>query len=148
MRCGQLIFGAALVVASLGRLAHAQTERSLPEAAALFDTTVAHLVDLELAIIHSRAQGRSAPHPDVTVLLRQIASLRELLAGLPDTAEVNAAVRSHLVRALHARLASVLVAQRLVAMRQDPAQPPGHTLRKEEELLRARLRDLGAAEPQ
>jgi hypothetical protein len=148
MRCGRLIFWVAVVFASLDRPAYGQTERSLPEAAALFDTAVAHLVDLELAIIHSRAQGRSAPHPDVTVPLQQIASLRELLAGLSDSAEVSAAVQSHLGRALHARLASILVTQRLLAIRQDPAQPSVHTLKNEEALLRARLRDLGAEEPQ
>jgi hypothetical protein len=148
MRYGYLVVGLALVVAGGARPSLAQTERPLPEAAALFDTAIAHLVDLELAIIQSRAQGKSAPHPDVTVPLQQLSSLRELLVGFADTAEVNAAVRSQLGRALHARLASTIVAQRLMALLQDSAQPALHTLRKEEELLRARLRELGLPEPQ
>ena len=147
MRCRYLVVGLAMVVAGVARPSLAQTERSLPDAAALFDTAVAHLVDLELALIQARAQGKSAPHPDVTVPIQQISSLRELLVGLSDTAEVNAAVRSQLVRALHARLASTMVAQRLLAVRQDSAPPDQHTLPKEEELLRARLRELGIPEP-
>jgi hypothetical protein len=146
MQCAQLIFGVAAGIACLVGPAGAQTERPLPEAAALFDTAVAHLIDLELAVIHARAQGQAVPHPDVTVPLRQIASLRDLLAAVPDSVAVNAAIRGQLVRALHARLASVLVTQRLVTMRQDPTQPSPHTLRKEEELLRKRLRDLGATQ--
>ena len=147
MRCRYLLVGFAMVVAGVARPSLAQTERSLPDAAALFDTAVAHLVDLELALIQARAQGKSAPHPDVTVPIQQISSLRELLVGLSDTAEVNAAVRSQLVRALHARLASTMVAQRLLAVRQDSAPPDQHTLPKEEKLLRARLRELGVHEP-
>jgi hypothetical protein len=147
MRHRYWVVGFALVLAGFARPSLAQPERSLPEAAALFDTAVAHLVDLELALIQARAQGKAAPHPDVRVP-QQVASLRELLLGLADTAEVNAAVQSHLVQALHARLASLIVAQRLRAMLQDSPQPALHTLRTEEELLRARLRDLGVPEPQ
>jgi hypothetical protein len=40
-----------------------------------------------------------------------------------------------------------MVAQRLLAVRLDSAPPDRHTLLKEEELLRARLRELGASEP-
>jgi hypothetical protein len=136
-----------MVVVGVVRPSPAQTERPLPDAAALFDTALAHLVDLELAIIQARAHGKSAPHPDVTVPTHQLSALRELMLGLSDTAEVNAAVRSQLVRALHARLASIMVAQRLLAVRLDSAPPDRHTLPKEEELLRARLRELGASEP-
>jgi hypothetical protein len=136
-----------MVVAGLVRPALAQTEHPIPEAAALFDTAVAHLVELELAIIQARAQGKSVPHSDVTVPIQQLSALRELLVGLSDTAEVNAAVRSQLVRALHARLASNIVAQRLLAVRLDSAPPDRHTLPKEEELLRARLREIGIPEP-
>jgi hypothetical protein len=147
MRRRYLVVGFVMVVAGVVRPSLAQTERPLPDAAALFDTAVAHLVELELAIIQARAQGKSAPHPDVTVPIQQLSSLRELLVGLADTAEVNAAVRSQLVRALRARLASTVVAQRLLAVRQDSAPPDKQTLPKEEELLRARLRELGISEP-
>lgn len=146
MRFRYLIVGFAMV-ASITRPSPAQTERTLPDAAALFDTAVAHLVELELAVIQARAQGKSAPHSDVTVPIQQLSALRELLLGLSDTAEVNSAVRSQLVRALHARLASNIVAQRLLAVRQDAAPRDRHTLPREEELLRARLRELGISEP-
>ena len=143
MRCRYLLVGFVMVVASVTRPSLAQTERPLPDAAALFDTAVAHLVELELEIIKARAQGRSAPHPDITVPVQQLTSLRELLLGLSDSAQVNAAVRSQLVRALQARLASAVVAQRLLAVRQDSTPPEQHTLPLEEELLRSRLRELG-----
>ena len=147
MRYRYLVVGFSVVVAGVVRPSLAQTERRLPDAAALFDTAVAHLVELELAIIQARAQGKSAPHPDVAIPTQQLSSLGELLVGLADTAEVNAAVRGQLVRALHARLASNMVAQRLLAVRQDSAPPDRHALPKEEELLRARLRELGNPEP-
>jgi hypothetical protein len=147
MRCRYLVVGCAVLVAGVVRSSPAQTARPLPDAAALFDTAVAHIVELELAVIQARARGRSAPHPDVAVPIQQLSALRELLAGLSDTGEVNAAVRSQLVPALNARLASNVVAQRLLAVRQDSTPPDRHTLPKEEELLRARLRELGVPEP-
>ena len=147
MRYRYRVVGFALLVACVVRSSSAQTERPLPDAAALFDTAVAHVVELELAIIQARARGKSAPHPDVAVPIQQLSALRELLASLSDTAEANAAVRSRLARALHARLASNVVAQRLLAVRQDSTPADRRTLPKEEELLRARLRELGVPEP-
>jgi hypothetical protein len=113
----------------------------------LFDTAVAHLAELELTLLEVRAHGHAAPHPSVTGVTRQIAALHELLAEFPDTAEVNAAVRAHLIRALQAGLASTEVAQRRMAARLDSSVPGVQALQQKEELLRARLRELGVLEP-
>jgi hypothetical protein len=137
------LFAAAVLVP---HAADAQAQRPLSEASALFDTTVAHIIELELALLEVRAQGQAEPHPSVTTKTRQIAALRELLAEFPDTAEVNAAVREHLARALQARLASTIVAQRRMAARLDSGVPGVHALQRNEQLLRARLRELNFPE--
>jgi hypothetical protein len=72
--------------------------------------------------------------------------LRQLLAEYPDTAEVNAAVRGHLARALQAQLASTIVAQRRMVALLDSVQPGVQALQKKQELLRARLRELDPQE--
>ncbi|MGI8843993.1 MAG: hypothetical protein ACR2HZ_09860 [Gemmatimonadaceae bacterium] len=129
-------------------LAVAQSVRPLPEAAAVFDTATARLVDLELELLRMYAQGRSEAHADAARAIRQIAALKELLASSPDSGEVNAAVRAHLVRGLYARLAGVIVEQRLLAHQDDARQPALSHSRKEEQLLRNRLQALGEPEPQ
>jgi hypothetical protein len=123
--------------------ADAQKPRSLPEAAAVFDTATAQLVELELGLVRLYALGRSEVHADAARSIRQIAALRQLLASFPDSSEVNAAARARLVGGLYARLARVIVDQRLAAERSDSRQPDLLTLRKEEELLRRRLSELG-----
>jgi hypothetical protein len=148
MRLKLLILGIAAAVTLVSGRADAQAERPIAETAALFDTTVAHLIELELALLEVRGQGQAEPHPSVTGITRQISALRGLLADFPDTTEVNAAVRSHLVRAFQARLASTIVAQRRMAARLDSAQPGVQALHRQEQLLRARLRELNPSEPQ
>jgi hypothetical protein len=123
--------------------AGAQPSRSLPEAAAVFDTATAQLVELELGLVRLYALGRSEVHADAARSIRQIAALRQLLATFPDSIEVNAAIRARLVGGLYARLARVIVDQRLAAERSDSRQPDLLTLRKEDELLRRRLNELG-----
>ena len=147
MRLKSLIFGVAAIMLVSSR-ADAQTERSLAETAALFDTTVAHLIELELALLEVRGQGQAEPHPSVTSITRQLDALRGLLADFPDTIEVNTAVRAHLVRAFQARLASTIVAQRRMAARLDSGQPGVQALQRQEQLLRARLRELDPPEPE
>ncbi len=146
MRSKRLVYAIAVVSALVSGPANAQSERPLAEATALFDTTVAHLVELEFALLDVRAIGQAEPHPSVTGITRQMSVLRQLLAEYPDTAEVNAAVRGHLARALQAQLASTIVAQRRMVALLDSVQPGVQALQKKQELLRARLRELDPQE--
>jgi hypothetical protein len=146
MRVPLRVFSLVATTALGSPPADAQTQRPLGEASTLFDTAVAHLAELELTLLEVRAQ-HAAAHPSVTGVTRQIAALHELLAEFPDTAEVNAAVRAHLIRALQTRLASTEVAQRRMAARLDSSLPGVQALERKEKLLRTRLRELGVLEP-
>lgn len=123
----------------------AQSQRSDAEAAAIFDTAAVRLVALELRLITLRAEGRAAPNADVTAVTNEIAALRQLLGTTGDSTETAMILTARLTDALHARLAHLVVEQQVLSTRLGAVSARMIRLRSEEQLVRDRLRALGAA---
>lgn len=109
---------------------------------AIQDTIVARLVTLELQRPELLASGRSADHPEVVALTRRLAALRAQLSELPNPNAAEMAVNAALIRAIEAKLASVVVERRLRALELPASHPDLQAMAALEAALQQRRREL------
>ena len=111
---------------------------------AIQDTIVARLVTLELQRPELLASGRSADHPDVVAVNRRLVALHAQLSELPDPKAAEVAVNAALIRAIEAKLASLVVERRLRALELPASHPDLQAMAALEAALQQRRSELRA----
>ena len=108
---------------------------------ALFDTLTKRLSALEIDRAVLIGSGKPADHPDRQAVERQLATLRQFLAELPNQKTTQGYANQEVLGAIEARLAGLVVERRLLAV-ERPNHPDVQAIAGTEAVLQQRRTEL------